>query len=167
MAEQPKESKAHRIERLKRDKNAWEHLDEIREFARQGFNSIPPEWLATYFRPWGVYTQGDGAGAIGGKGGEGLAVSYFMVRIRIPNGLLQSHQVRTIAAVAERYARGLVGITVRQNIQLHWVRIEDLPEVLDRLWHAGLTTKGACGATWQGYCGARIPLRRACCFDVF
>jgi sulfite reductase (ferredoxin) len=100
------ETKAQQVERLKREKNAWEHLDEIREFSRKGFESIPPEWLGTYFRPWGVYTQGDGAGVTGGKGGEGKALPYFMVRIRVPNGLLVSHQVRTIADVVGRYARG-------------------------------------------------------------
>jgi sulfite reductase (ferredoxin) len=132
------ETKAQRAERLKRAKNAWECLEEIRGFARNGYASIPPEWLSTYFRFWGVYTQGDGAGAIGGTGGEGRALPYFMVRIRIPNGLLNSHQVRTIGSVAEQYARGAVDITVRQNIQLHWVTIEALPEVLDALWRCGL-----------------------------
>jgi len=71
MLEAAKETKAQRIERLKREKNAWECLDEIREFARNGHGSIPPEWLGTYFRFWGVYTQGDGVGAVGGTGGEG------------------------------------------------------------------------------------------------
>lgn len=145
MAEQLKETRAQRVERLKREKNAWEHLDEIQAFARNGHPSIPSEWLGTYFRAWGVYTQGDGAGAVGGVGGEGKAVPYFMVRIRIPNGLLLSRQVRTIAEVAKKYARGQADITVRQNIQLHWVTIETLPEVLDSLWRAGLTTMGSCG----------------------
>lgn len=145
MAEQLKETKTQRIERLKREKNAWEGLDEIRAFARQGHLSIPPEWLGTYFRFWGVYTQGDGVGAVGGVGGEGKALPYFMVRIRIPNGLLHAHQVRTIAEVTRKYARDKADITVRQNIQLHWVTVEELPEVLDALWRAGLTTKGSCG----------------------
>jgi len=145
MAEQLTETRAQRVERLKREKNAWEHLDEIRAFARNGHQSIPSEWLGTYFRAWGVYTQGDGAGAVGGVGGEGKAVPYFMVRIRIPNGILLSHQVHTIAEVAKKYARGQADITVRQNIQLHWVTIETLPEVLDSLWRAGLTTMGSCG----------------------
>jgi sulfite reductase (ferredoxin) len=145
MAEQGKETKAQRAERLKREKNPWQCLHEIREFARLGFDSISPEWRNTYLRFWGVYTQGDGAGVTGGKGGEGLSVPYFMVRIRIPNGLLLSHQARTIADIADDYGRGLVDITVRQNIQLHWVRIEDLPDLFERLWRAGLTTVGACG----------------------
>src|ERR1700680_4511587 len=64
-----KETKAQRVERLKRTINPWEGLDEIRRFAREGFDSIPPEWIGTYFRWWGVYTQGDGAGVTGGPGG--------------------------------------------------------------------------------------------------
>ena len=88
-----KETKAQKVERLKREKNSWEHLDEIRSFARNGFSSIPPEWLGTYFRSWGVYTQGDGAGVTGGVGGEGKSTQFFMVRIRIPNGLLTTPAV--------------------------------------------------------------------------
>jgi sulfite reductase (ferredoxin) len=140
-----KETKAQRVERLKRERNPWEGLEDIRRFAREGFSSIPPEWIGTYFRWWGVYTQGDGAGVMGGKGGEGKAIPYFMVRIRIPNGLLRARQLRAIASVSEKYGRGTADLTVRQNIQLHWVTIEDLPEVLDELWRAGLTTTGACG----------------------
>jgi sulfite reductase (ferredoxin) len=151
-----KESKAQRVERLKREKNAWEHFDEIRGFARQGHASIPPEWLGTYFRSWGVYTQGDGAGVVGGKNGEGKATPFFMVRIRIPNGLLSSHQARTLADLAERHARGVADITVRQNVQLHWVTIESLPDVLEELWRVGLTTTGACGDVARNITGCPL-----------
>ena len=150
------ETKAQRVERLKREKNPWEGLAEIRRFAREGFNSIPPEWIGTYFRWWGVYTQGDGVGAIGGQGGEGRALPYFMLRIRIPNGLLHSHQLRTIADVSERYARGTADLTVRQNIQLHWVTIEALPEVLEALQSSGLVTLGACGDVTRNITGCPL-----------
>ncbi len=110
----------------------------------------------TYFRSWGVYTQGDGAGVVGGTGGEGKATPYFMVRIRIPNGLLRSDQVRAVADIAERHARGVVDITVRQNFQLHWVTLESLPEVLESLWHAGLTTTGACGDVARNITGCPV-----------
>jgi sulfite reductase (ferredoxin) len=150
------ESKAQRIERLKREKNAWEHLDEIRGFARTGLQSVPPEWLGTYFRAWGVYTQGDGAGVLGGKNGEGKALPYFMVRIRIPNGLLASHQLRTIADATQKYARGVADLTVRQNVQLHWVTIEALPELLETLWRAGLTTMGSCGDDTRNITGCPL-----------
>jgi sulfite reductase (ferredoxin) len=151
-----KETKAQRVERLKREKNAWDHFDEIGAFARQGHASIPPEWLGTYFRSWGIYTQGDGAGVIGGKNGEGKATPFFMVRIRIPNGLLTSAQLRTIADLSERHARGLADITVRQNIQLHWVTIESLPDLLESLGSAGLTTIGACGDVARNVTGCPL-----------
>jgi sulfite reductase (ferredoxin) len=150
-----KETKAQRAERLKRELNPWEAYDQIVRFAREGYEAIPPEWN-TYFRWWGVYTQGDGAGAVGGVGGEGRATPYFMVRIRIPNGLLLSHQFRAIADLAERHARGVADITVRQNIQLHWVTIEALPEVFQTLWRAGLTTMGACGDDTRNVTGCPL-----------
>jgi sulfite reductase (ferredoxin) len=151
-----KETKAQRVERLKREKNAWEHFDEIRAFARNGHASIPPEWLGTYFRSWGVYTQGDGAGVVGGKNGEGKATPFFMVLIRIPNGLLSSQQARTVADLAERHARGVADITVRQNVQLHWVTIESLPDVLETLWGVGLSTTGACGDVARNITGCPL-----------
>jgi sulfite reductase (ferredoxin) len=151
----PKESKAQRVERLKRELNPWEAYSEILRFAREGHQSIPPEW-STYFRWWGVYSQGDGVGAVGGTGGEGKAVPYFMVRIRVPNGLLASHQLRTIADLAERHARGIADLTVRQNVQLHWVRIEDLPDVFRELERAGITTMGACGDDTRNITGCPL-----------
>ncbi len=151
-----KETKAQKVERLKRAKNPWEGLEEIRRFAREGFGSIPAEWIGTYFRWWGVYTQGDGAGVVGGQGGEGKALQRFMVRIRIPNGLLRSHQLRTIATLCERYARGIADLTVRQNIQLHWVTIESLPDLLEELWRVGLNTTGACGDVTRNITGCPV-----------
>jgi len=82
--------------------------------------------------------------------------AFAMVRIRIPNGLLLSHQLRTIADVTEKYARGSADITVRQNIQLHWVTIGDLPNVLDALWRAGLTTMGSCGDDVRNIIGCPV-----------
>src|SRR5260370_35600739 len=139
-----KETKAQRVERFKREKNPWECLDEIRAFARQGHSAIPEAWIKTYFRWWGVYTQGDGVGALGGTGGEGKAVPYFMLRIRLGNGFLNSRQLRAVAALAENYARGSADIPVRQNIQLHWVRLEDRPDVLQTRFDAGRTSMCTC-----------------------
>jgi sulfite reductase (ferredoxin) len=151
-----KETTAQRVERLKRAKNPWEGLDEIRRFAREGFDSIPSEWIGTYFRWWGVYTQGDGAGVTGGKGGVGRALPRFMVRIRIPNGIMTSHQLRAIADLTRLHANGIADLTVRQNIQLHWVTIESLPEVLEGLWRVGLNTTGACGDVVRNVTGCPV-----------
>jgi len=151
-----KETKAQRTERLKLAKNPWEAFDEVRRFAREGRSSVVPEWASLYFKWWGVYTQGDGVGATGGKGGEGLASDYFMMRIGIPNGILNAHQVRTIAGITRKQARNLADITVRQNIQLHWLTIESLPEVVEVLDAIGLSPKGACGDVVRNVTGCPL-----------
>jgi sulfite reductase (ferredoxin) len=156
MAHTAKETTVQRVERLKRAANPWDGLDEIRRFAREGFGSISPEWIGTYFRWWGVYTQGDGAGVTGGTGGVGKALQRFMVRIRIPNGMMTSQQLRAIADLTRRHANGIADLTVRQNIQLHWVTIESLPEVLDGLWKVGLNTTGACGDVVRNVTGCPV-----------
>jgi sulfite reductase (ferredoxin) len=155
-AEVVKETKAQKAERLKLEKNPWECLDEIREFARQGLSAVPEAWIKTYFRWWGVYTQGDGAGVTGGTGGEGKAVPYFMLRIRLANGFVTSSQLRTIADLSDRYARGSADITVRQNIQLHWITIQDLPNVLEALFDAGLTSRSTCGDVTRNITGCPL-----------
>ncbi len=152
----PKETKAQKVERLKREKNPWEAWEEVRQFAREGRESVLPEWAGTYFKWWGVYTQGDGVGATGGVGGEGKASDYFMMRIGIPNGLLTSHQLRTIADITEKHARGISDITTRQNIQLHWLTIQALPEVVDALTEIGLSPKGACGDVVRNVTGCPV-----------
>jgi sulfite reductase (ferredoxin) len=151
-----KETKAQRQERLKREKNPWEAFDEVRQFARAGRASVVPEWASTYFKWWGIYTQGDGVGATGGKGGEGLASEYFMMRVGIPNGIISAHQLRTIGGIARKYANNLADITTRQNIQLHWLTIESLPEVVDALDAIGMSPKGACGDVVRNVTGCPL-----------
>ncbi len=118
-----------------------------------------PEWAGTYFKWWGIYTQGDGVGATGGVGGEGKATEYFMMRIGLPNGILTSAQLRVIGDLTKTHARNLADITTRQNIQLHWLTIEALPEVVDALTAVGLSPKGACGR--RGPQCYRLSTRRA------
>lgn len=151
-----KETKAQKVERLKREKNPWAALEEIKEFARLGRDSVLPEWASTYFKWWGIYTQGDGAGATGGTGGEGKATQFFMLRIALPNGLLRSDQLRAISSLSERYGRSVADITVRQNIQLHWLTIESIPEVMETLGAVGLSPKGACGDVVRNVTGCPL-----------
>ncbi len=151
-----KETSAQRAERLKREKNPWEAFDEVRGFAHDGRASVLPEWAGLYFKWWGIYTQGDGAGVTGGKGGEGLTSDYFMMRIGIPNGILSTRQLRTIGGLARKYARNLADITVRQNIQLHWLTIESLPEIADELNVVGLSPKSACGDVTRNVTGCPL-----------
>jgi sulfite reductase (ferredoxin) len=151
-----KETKAQKVERLKLAKNPWEAWDEVRQFAREGRGSVLPEWTGVYFKWWGVYTQGDGAGVTGGKGGEGLTSDYFMMRIGMPNGMLTAHQTHVIADLTAKYARGISDITTRQNIQLHWLTIDGLVEVVDALTEIGLSPKGACGDVVRNVTGCPL-----------
>src|SRR3974390_356817 len=164
-AVQPKETKDQRVERLKLPKNPWEAFDEVRAFARAGRTSVVPDWASAYFKWWGIYTQGDGVGATGGKGGEGLATDYFMMRIGIPNGIVSASQLRVIGDITRKHARNLADITVRQNIQLHWLTIESLPEIVDALNSVGLSPKGACGDVVRNVTGC--PLSGVAHDEVF
>jgi sulfite reductase (ferredoxin) len=78
-----------------------------------------------------------------------------MIRIQVPNGLLRSEQLRTIADLTHRYANGIADITVRQNFQLHWVTIEALPELLEALWRVGLNTM-TCGDVTRTVTGCPV-----------
>jgi len=151
-----KETKAQKVERLKREKNPWQALEEIKEFARRGRSAVLPEWAGMYFKWWGIYTQGDGAGVQPGQGGEGRATEYFMMRVAIPNGLLRSEQLRALARLAERYARSSADLTVRQNIQLHWLTIEAIPEAIEILESVGLSPKSACGDVVRNITGCPL-----------
>jgi sulfite reductase (ferredoxin) len=151
-----KETKAQKAERLKLAKNPWDAWEEVRQFAREGRTAVLPEWAEFYFKWWGVYTQGDGLGVTGGKDGVGKATEYFMMRIGLPNGLLTSHQLRVIGDLTKKYARNLSDITTRQNIQLHWLTIEDLPEIVEALTAIGLSPKGACGDVLRNVTGCPL-----------
>ncbi len=151
-----KETKTQKIERLKAEKNPWEFFDEVRRFAREGRDSVLPDWAGMYFKWWGIYTQGDGAGVLGGKGGVGAVTPYMMMRIGVPNGILRTDQLKVIAELTQRYARDLADITVRQNLQLHWLTVESLPEIVDALDRVGLSPRGACGDVVRNVTGCPV-----------
>src|SRR2546429_6884216 len=79
-----------------------------------------------------------------------------MVRVRIPNGIVNAPQLRTLADLTERHARGIADLTVRQNVQLHWVTVEDLPALIHALWRAGLASLGACGDVTRNVTGCPL-----------
>ncbi len=119
-------------------------------YSRYGFDSIDPADLRGRFRWYGLYTQRR-PGIDGGKTAtcepEELDDRYFMMRIRIDGGQLDHDQLRVIAEVSRRYARGTADVTDRQNIQLHWVEIENVPAIWEALEAVGLSTTEACGDT--------------------
>ncbi len=117
-------------------------------YAKKGFDSIDGGDLRGRFRWYGLYTQ-RAEGIPGGKTAvldpQELEAPYFMLRIRIDGGRLTSSQLRTIGQISTEFGRDVADVTDRQNIQLHWIRIEDVPEIWRRLDAAGLDTTEACG----------------------
>ncbi|HET6213889.1 MAG TPA: nitrite/sulfite reductase [Micromonosporaceae bacterium] len=136
-------------ERTKKDDNPLHVRDRIETiYAHRGFASIDPADLRGRFRWWGLYTQRK-PGIDGGRTAvlepHELEDEYFMLRVRVDGGQLDLAQLRTIADISTRYARDTADITDRQNIQLHWVRIEDMPAIWRALESVGLYTTEACG----------------------
>jgi sulfite reductase (ferredoxin) len=121
-----------------------------RIFAPGGFRSISKQDLRSRMRWWGLYTQrkqGVPGERTGSAEPEELEDEFFMLRIRIDGGRMRSEQLRAIAWASERHGRDVADITDRQNVQLHWIRIEDVPAIFERLEGVGLTTAEACGDT--------------------
>src|SRR5699024_2869041 len=126
--------------------NVRERIENI--YAKGGFSSIADDDLHGRFRWWGLYTQRK-PGIDGGRTAtlepHELEDEYFMLRIRIDGGKLTTEQLRTIAEISNEFARGSADLTDRQNVQLHWVEIENVPEIWRRLEAVGLQTTEACG----------------------
>jgi sulfite reductase (ferredoxin) len=121
-----------------------------RIFAPGGFRSISKQDLRIRLRWWGLYTQrkqGVPGERTGSAEPEELEDEFFMLRIRVDGGRLTSDQLRAIAWASERHGRDVADITDRQNVQLHWIRIEDVPAIWQRIEQVGLTTADACGDT--------------------
>jgi sulfite reductase (ferredoxin) len=138
-------------ERSKRDNDGLLVRQRIIDiYARGGFDSIDPADLRGRFRWYGLYTQ-RAPGIPGGKTAilepEELDDKFFMMRIRIDGGTLSTEQLRVVGELATTYGRDLADITDRQNVQLHWIRVEDVPTIWQELEAVGLSTTEACGDT--------------------
>ncbi|MEU9606484.1 nitrite/sulfite reductase [Streptomyces sp. NPDC048057] len=128
-------------------------------YAHRGFDSIDGADLRGRMRWWGLYTQRK-PGIDGGKTAilepEELDDKYFMLRVRIDGGRLTTRQLRVIGEISQEFARGTADITDRQNVQYHWIRIEDVPEIWRRLEAVGLSTTEACGDTPRVILGSPV-----------
>ncbi|MEV4776375.1 nitrite/sulfite reductase [Microbacterium sp. LWH12-1.2] len=136
-------------EQFKLDDNGLNVRERIEnEYAKGGFASIDPTDLHGRFRWWGLYTQRK-PGIDGGRTAQlephELEDEYFMLRVRIDGGQLTTEQLRVIGEISTEFARDSADMTDRQNVQLHWIRVEDVPEIWRRLEGIGLSTTEACG----------------------
>ena len=149
-----------KVEGWKDEAYGTEIRDHLYRFAEEGWSSIPEDerdaWFER-FKWWGLYHQR--------KGQE----SYFMMRIGTPNGRLTPDQLRVVGEIADEYARGPVenpefgdaycDWTTRQSIQLHWIRLQDIPDIFEKLESNGLSTIQACGDSWRNIVGSPVAGR--------
>ncbi|MEV6241197.1 nitrite/sulfite reductase [Lentzea sp. NPDC051838] len=136
-------------ERSKKDDNPLNVRTRIENiYAHRGFDSIDPADLRGRFRWYGLYTQRK-PGIDGGRTAtlepEELDDEFFMMRVRSDGGALSTQQLKVLGEISQTYARDTADITDRQNIQYHWIAIEDVPTIWQKLEEVGLTTMEACG----------------------
>lgn len=126
---------------------------EVRErieniYAKGGFDSIDKGDLRGRFRWWGLYTQreqGYDGTFTGDDNAELLEAQYFMMRVRCDGGALTNAALRTVGQISTEFGRDTADISDRQNLQIHWVEVENVPEIWRRLADVGLQTAEACG----------------------
>jgi ferredoxin-nitrite reductase len=115
-----------KIEEIKQERDGLDIGADIPRLAQLGHEAIDEgdrerlKWWGTFFRK---HTPG-----------------FFMMRIRIPNGITDARQLRAIADITNRFGRGIADITTRQQMQLRWITIGQVPEILERLRQVGLVT---------------------------
>ena len=117
-------------------------------YAKAGFDSIDKSDLRGRFRWWGLYTQreqGYDGSFTGDENAELLEARYFMMRVRCDGGALSTAALRTLGTISTEFARDTADISDRQNLQMHWVEVENVPEIWRRLADVGLQTAEACG----------------------
>lgn len=128
MTDAAKKETLNKFEKFKAEKDGLAVKDELEHFAAIGWEAMDEtdrdhrlKWLGVFFRP--------------------VTPGKFMMRMRIPNGIITSHQLRVLGEVVQRYGDdGNADITTRQNIQLRGIRIEDVPDIFSRFRAAGLTS---------------------------
>ncbi|WP_261129019.1 nitrite/sulfite reductase [Bacillus sp. Marseille-Q3570] len=124
--------KLNKTELKKLEKDGLEIFEDIPYYAENGFESIPKEeWDS--FKWAGLYLQ------------RPKQDGYFMMRINVPSGVLNYEQAETLASICKDYGRGVFDVTTRQAIQFHWLQIENIPDIFNRLTKVGLSSAGACG----------------------
>jgi sulfite reductase (ferredoxin) len=136
-------------EQVKKDDNPLNVRARIENiYAVRGFDSIDKQDLRGRMRWWGLYTQreqGYDGTWTGDENIDVLEAKYFMLRVRCDGGALSTAALRTLGQISTEFARDTADISDRENVQYHWIQIEDMPEIWKRLAAVGLQTTEACG----------------------
>ncbi len=130
-------------ERIKQEKDGLDVIHDMYRYAQTGFASIEEDDFER-LKWYGVYRQ------------KPKESGYFMLRTKVPGGQLTGAQARKLSELADRYGHGFCDITTRQTVQMHWLRIEDMPQIFAELADVGITTSGACGDDTRNVLGCPL-----------
>jgi sulfite reductase beta subunit-like hemoprotein len=130
------------VERLKQEKAPLGIRDELPALIAMGYESVPEEDVVR-LQWWGLYH-------------DKPKVGTFMLRIKIPSGIVPPAKLRAIGEVSNRYGKGDGELSTRQCVQLHWLKLAELPNVFAALDAAGITTAGGCGDTVRNITGCPV-----------
>ncbi len=139
------------VERLKQEKDPLGIRDELPALIAQGYERVAEEDIVR-LQWWGLYH-------------DKPKIGTFMLRIKLPSGELSAAKLRAIGEVSNRYGRGDAELATRQNIQLHWLALSELPNVFADLDRAGITTAGGCGDTVRNITGC--PMQGLTAHELF
>ena len=120
-----------KVEVIKQEKDGLDVWNDVLRYAREGFAAIAEDDFVR-MRWYGIYQQIPKDG-------------HFMMRIKVPGGIVSAKQLCVIADLTKQYARGFADVTTRQTFQWHWLTVQDFPDIIARLDAVGITTMGACG----------------------
>jgi ferredoxin-nitrite reductase len=134
--------KRNSIERMKKEKHPLTIVQELPQLIERGYEEISEEDVVR-LQWYGLYH-------------DKPKIGYFMLRIKIANGILSPRQLRTIGEISAKYGRDYGELSTRQNVQLHWIKLEHLPDIFDTLAHNGLTTIGGCGDNVRNITGCPV-----------
>jgi sulfite reductase (ferredoxin) len=143
--------KRNNVERLKRDKFPLEIVDEIDELGQRNYLDISEEDMVR-FQWYGLYQ-------------DKPKVGYFMLRIKAPSGIMTAAQYRAIGELSVKFGRDYTELSTRQNVQLHWLQINQFREVFAAMDAVGLTSLGGCGDSVRNITGC--PLAGLAADEIF
>ena len=121
--------KINKIEKIKPTKTYQEAFEDLKSYAKTGYDSIPAEDKNVFFKYFGIFDKEKPNGK-----------NHFMLRVRIPGGQLTPEQAHKVGEVAKIYGNDYIDITTRMQIELRYLTIENLPTVLEELESVGITT---------------------------
>jgi sulfite reductase beta subunit-like hemoprotein len=134
--------KRNSVERMKRDKSPLGMLDELPALIAQGYEQVDEEDIVR-LKWWGLYH-------------DKPKIGTFMLRLKLPGGITSPEHLRTIGEISNVHGQGSGELTTRQNVQLHYIKLEALPDVFERMHRVGLTSAGACGDTVRNITGCPL-----------